>query len=109
MKRMIAAWIAAVSMLPTTHASAADIKVISAGAVRTLIAGMIEAHKKQAGDTFDITIGTTGQLRVVPSRLQTPSALQSKTRVVAVTPDERASSLNLVEGFAAHDDEHGDP
>jgi molybdate transport system substrate-binding protein len=44
-------------------ASAAEIKVISAGAVRTVIAGMIEDYKKQSGDTFEFTVGTTGELR----------------------------------------------
>jgi molybdate transport system substrate-binding protein len=43
--------------------SAAEIKVISAGAVRSVIAGMIEEYRKTSGDTFDFTVGTTGQLR----------------------------------------------
>jgi molybdate transport system substrate-binding protein len=44
-------------------AFAADIKVISAGAVRSVIAGMIEEYRKSSGDRFDFTVGTTGQLR----------------------------------------------
>jgi molybdate transport system substrate-binding protein len=44
-------------------AGAAEIKVISAGAVRSVIAGMIEDYKTRSGDTFDFTVGTTGQLR----------------------------------------------
>ena len=44
-------------------AGAADLKVISAGAVRSLIAGMIEEYSKQTGHKFDFTVGTTGQLR----------------------------------------------
>lgn len=48
----------------TAHtASAAEIKVISAGAVRTVIAGMIDDYKKSSGDTFDFTVGPTGFLR----------------------------------------------
>jgi molybdate transport system substrate-binding protein len=46
-----------------TPASAAEIKVISAGAVRSVIAGMIEDYRTRSGDTFDFTVGTTGQLR----------------------------------------------
>jgi molybdate transport system substrate-binding protein len=46
-----------------TPVTAAEIKVISAGAVRTLIAGMIEDYKKTSGDTFDFTVGPTGLLR----------------------------------------------
>jgi molybdate transport system substrate-binding protein len=44
-------------------AGAADLKVISAGAVRGLIAQIIEDYSRQTGQKFDFTIGTTGQLR----------------------------------------------
>ena len=46
-----------------TPAGAADLKVISAGAVRGLIAQIIEDYTRQTGQKFDFTIGTTGQLR----------------------------------------------
>lgn len=46
-------------------ANAAEIKVISAGAVRSVVAGMIEDYRTRSGDTFDFTVGTTGQLRDV--------------------------------------------
>ena len=46
-------------------ANAADLKVISAGAVRAIIAGMIEDYSKQTGHKFDFTTGSTGQLRKV--------------------------------------------
>jgi molybdate transport system substrate-binding protein len=44
-------------------AIAADLKVISAGAVRGLIAEIIDDYSRQTGQKFDFTIGTTGQLR----------------------------------------------
>jgi molybdate transport system substrate-binding protein len=44
-------------------AAAADLKVISAGAVRGLIAEIIDDYSHQTGQKFDFTIGTTGQLR----------------------------------------------
>jgi molybdate transport system substrate-binding protein len=44
-------------------ATAADLKVISAGAVRGLIAEIIDDYSRQTGQKFDFTIGTTGQLR----------------------------------------------
>jgi molybdate transport system substrate-binding protein len=47
----------------STIANAAEIKVISAGAVRSVVAAMIEDHKKQTGDTFEFTVGPTGVLR----------------------------------------------
>ena len=46
-------------------ADAADIKVISAGAVRGLIAGMIADYSRQTGHKFDFKVGTTGQLRAI--------------------------------------------
>jgi molybdate transport system substrate-binding protein len=45
--------------------SAAELKVISAGSVRGLIAGMIEDYTKKTGQKFDFTVGTTGQLRAI--------------------------------------------
>src|SRR5215468_6580099 len=44
-------------------AHAGELKVISAGAVRGLIAQIIEDYSRQSGQKFDFTIGTTGQLR----------------------------------------------
>src|SRR5450631_128517 len=44
-------------------AGAADLKVISAGAVRGLINQIIDDYSRQTGQKFDFTIGTTGQLR----------------------------------------------
>src|SRR5713101_1297743 len=51
------------TMLLAAPAGAADLKVISAGAVRGLIAQIIEDYSRQTGQKFDFTIGTTGQLR----------------------------------------------
>jgi len=57
--------IAVTFMALVAPATAAEIKVISAGAVRSVIAGMIEDYRTRSGDTFDFTVGTTGQLRDV--------------------------------------------
>jgi molybdate transport system substrate-binding protein len=46
-------------------AFAAELKVISAGAVRGLIAEIIDDYSHQTGQKFDFTIGTTGQLRSI--------------------------------------------
>jgi molybdate transport system substrate-binding protein len=51
--------------LGATPAAAADLKVISAGAVRGLIAEIIDDYSRQTGQKFDFTIGTTGQLRTI--------------------------------------------
>src|SRR5271169_2253630 len=61
----LASFIAAVAALFATPAGAADLKVISAGAVRGLIAQIIDDYSHQTGQKFDFTIGTTGQLRSI--------------------------------------------
>lgn len=53
--------IAATLLAPPTHA--ADLRVISAGAVRGLIATIIADYSKETGHNFDFKVGTTGQLR----------------------------------------------
>jgi molybdate transport system substrate-binding protein len=58
---------ALMATLLATPAAAADLKVISAGAVRGLIAEIIQDYSHQTGQTFDFTIGTTGQLRTIIS------------------------------------------
>lgn len=61
---LITLFIAALGAAP---AAAADLKVISAGAVRGLIAEIIDDYSRQTGQKFDFTVGTTGQLRDVIS------------------------------------------
>ena len=51
------------TVLFAAPAAAAELKVISAGAVRGLIAQIIDDYSHQTGQKFDFTIGTTGQLR----------------------------------------------
>jgi molybdate transport system substrate-binding protein len=54
---------AVAATLIAAPAGAADLRVISAGAVRGLIAEIIDDYSHQSGQKFDFTIGTTGQLR----------------------------------------------
>ena len=56
---------AVAAVLFATPSVAAELKVISAGAVRGLIAQIIEDYSRQTGQKFDFTIGTTGQLRTI--------------------------------------------
>jgi len=60
---LIATATASVATLVAAPAGAADLKVISAGAVRGLIAQIIDDYSGRTGQKFDFTIGTTGQLR----------------------------------------------
>src|SRR5579863_10016508 len=63
MTRGLAFLIAVMTALFVAPAGAADLKVISAGAVRGLINQIIDDYSRQTGQKFDFTIGTTGQLR----------------------------------------------
>jgi len=53
----------AAALLLAKPTQAADLKVISAGAVRGLIGQIIDDYSARTGQKFDFTIGTTGQLR----------------------------------------------
>ena len=53
------------AMLLAKPTQAADLKVISAGAVRGLIGQIIDDYSGRTGQKFDFTIGTTGQLRTI--------------------------------------------
>jgi molybdate transport system substrate-binding protein len=53
------------STLLALPAGAADLKVTSAGAVRGLIARIIDDYSRQTGQKFEFTVGTTGQLRAI--------------------------------------------
>jgi molybdate transport system substrate-binding protein len=57
--------IALASTLLAIPANAADLKVTSAGAVRGLIAQIIDDYSRQTGQKFEFTVGTTGQLRAI--------------------------------------------
>jgi molybdate transport system substrate-binding protein len=65
MAHRLASFIAVLATLFAAPAGAADLKVISAGAVRGLIAQIIEDYSRQTWQKFDFTIGTTGQLRSI--------------------------------------------
>jgi molybdate transport system substrate-binding protein len=55
---------AAVLFLATAvSATAAELKVISAGAVRGVVGGMIDEYSKETGHKFEFTTGPTGFLR----------------------------------------------
>lgn len=63
MMRIGAAMMLAAVALPAASASAAELKVISAGAVRGVVGGMIDDYSKQTGIKFSFTVGPTGLLR----------------------------------------------
>ncbi len=52
-------------LLQATTADAAELKVISAGAVRSVVGGMIDDYSRQTGTKFDFTVGSTGLLRKI--------------------------------------------
>src|SRR5688572_23645514 len=64
MRPCLAATIAALTTIcAAVPASAVELKVISAGAVRGVVGGMIDEYSKKTGHKFDFTTGPTGLLR----------------------------------------------
>jgi molybdate transport system substrate-binding protein len=55
--------IAAALLAAASATSATELKVISAGAVRGVVGGMIDEYSKSSGHKFDFTTGPTGFLR----------------------------------------------
>ena len=58
-----AVMIAVTAVIMAAPAWAAELKVISAGAVRGVVGGMIEDYSRQTGHKFTFTVGPTGMLR----------------------------------------------
>jgi molybdate transport system substrate-binding protein len=51
------------AMMAASPAGAAELNIVAAGAVRSIIASMIEDYSRQTGLKFNLIIGPTGQLR----------------------------------------------
>jgi molybdate transport system substrate-binding protein len=51
------------AVMASVPAHATELNVISAGAVRGVLGGMIDDYSRQTGQKFNFTIGPTGQLR----------------------------------------------
>jgi molybdate transport system substrate-binding protein len=65
MPRFLGLLMSLIAALFAAPASAADLQVVSAGAVRGLIAQIIDDYSRQTGRKFEFTVGTTGQLRAI--------------------------------------------
>jgi molybdate transport system substrate-binding protein len=98
------------STLLATPAGAADLKVTSAGAVRGLIAQIIEDYSRQTGQKFEFTVGTTGQLRAIigsgwPADLVIASApLMGELETTGnITPGSRADLGRVGIGIVIRD------
>jgi molybdate transport system substrate-binding protein len=65
MKRIQSVLLGLTASFVACAANAAELKVISAGAVRSIISDMIEDYSRQTGHKFTFTTGPTGQLRSV--------------------------------------------
>src|SRR3977135_3294289 len=75
--------IGVVAGLFAAPAGAAELKVIAAGAVRGLIAQIIDDYSRETGQKFDFTIGTTGQLRDIIASGQPADLLIVSTPLMA--------------------------
>lgn len=65
MLHLKSALIGIAAVLSAAAASAGELKVISAGAVRTVLGGMIDDYQRKSGQKITFTIGSTGQLRSI--------------------------------------------
>src|SRR5215831_16724382 len=104
--------VAALSSVPgAAPARAAELKVISAGAVRGLIAQIIDDYSRQTGQKFDFTIGTTGQLRSIIASGQHADLIIVSAPLMGelektgnLTPGSRAELGRVGIGVAIRDD-----
>jgi molybdate transport system substrate-binding protein len=110
MIRHLSRLIGVVAALAAAPAGAADVKVISAGAVRGLIAQIIDDYSRQTGQKFDFTIGTTGQLRDIiasgkPADLVIVSVplMGEMEKTGKLTPGSRADLGRVGIGVAVRD------
>jgi molybdate transport system substrate-binding protein len=65
MNRWHAALIGIAATMAIASADAAEIKLISAGAVRSVLGGMVEDYARTSGNKFSLTVGSTGRLRAI--------------------------------------------
>jgi molybdate transport system substrate-binding protein len=63
MNRLTAMMVALGLVLTTSVAQAAEIRVISAGAVRSIVSELAKAYEKETGNTVVLTFGTMGVVR----------------------------------------------
>ena len=119
MRRLGAAALAAAVIgmsLAGSRADAAEINVISAGAVRAIITELSEAFKRETGETVTLTFGTMGVVRNklasgAPADvvIMTDTALDDMMRQGAVRPGSRtdiartAIGVGVREGATAPD------
>jgi len=110
MTRRLASSLAVAAVLLAAPACAADLKVISAGAVRGLIAQIIDDYSHQTGQKFDFTIGTTGQLRTLIASGQPADLIIVSTTLMGelektgkLTPGSRADLGRVGIGVAVRD------
>jgi molybdate transport system substrate-binding protein len=99
-----------VGTLLAAPASAAEIKVTSAGAVRGLMAQIIDDYSRQTGQKFDFTVGTTGQLRAIiasgwPADMIIVSAplMEELEKTGNLTPGSRADLGRIGIGIVVRD------
>src|SRR5262249_30411314 len=91
-------------------ADAAELKVISAGAVRSVIHQMIDDYSKTSGVKFDFTVGPTGLLRETiasgkPADLIIASAplMADLEKTGKMTPDSRVDLGRIGLGVVVRD------
>ena len=106
----VAAWVAtAVLALGAGHVEAAEIKVISAGAVRSIVSELAPAFEKESGHKVTLSFGTVGVVRqklaAEPADLviMSDSAIDEAIRQGSVAAGSRADIARTGMGVAVRE------
>src|SRR5437870_8283117 len=103
----LGALVAAVATASVGHAQAAEVKVLSAGAVRAIVTDLAEAFHQETGHTVTLAFGTVGVIRQrltagepVDVVIMSDAAIDETARQGAVVPGTRTDIARTGMGVA---------
>src|SRR5881409_2363257 len=104
------ALVAAVATAAVGHAQAAEVKVLSAGAVRAIVTDLAEAFHQETGHTVTLAFGTVGVIRQkltagepVDVVIMSDAAIDETARQGAVVPGTRTDIARTGMGVAVRE------
>ena len=106
----LGALVAAVATAAVGHAQAAEVKVLSAGAVRAIVTDLAEAFHQETGHTVTLAFGTVGVIRQkltagepVDVVIMSDAAIDETARQGAVVPGTRTDIARTGMGVAVRE------
>src|SRR3989454_247049 len=106
----LSALVAAVATAAVGHAQAAEVKVLSAGAVRAIVTDLAEAFHQETGHTVTLAFGTVGVIRQkltagepVDVVIMSDAAIDETARQGAVVPGTRTDIARTGMGVAVRE------